>query len=85
MRQPLQRSIHYREAYNPLRGLTLARAVSLLEAGERGDYADLQWTYRHVEKRDATVRAVTRRLRDAITGLDWNIKVVDRRAARNWD
>jgi hypothetical protein len=33
----------WRDGYNPLRGLGLPRLVSLLEAGERGQYADLQW------------------------------------------
>jgi phage gp29-like protein len=41
----------WRAGYNPLRGLTIAHAVSLMEAGERGDFSDLQWAYRFIEKR----------------------------------
>jgi len=33
----------WREYVNPLRGLTLERIVSLIEQGERGAFADLQW------------------------------------------
>ena len=33
------KSNRWREFYNPLRGLSLPRVVSLLEAGERGDAA----------------------------------------------
>lgn len=35
----------WREYVNPLRGLTLERIVSLIEQGERGAFADLQWFY----------------------------------------
>lgn len=33
----------WREYVNPLRGLTLERIVSLIEQGERGSFAGLQW------------------------------------------
>lgn len=52
-------------------------AVTRLEEGERGIYADLQWLYRFIEKRDATLRAVKRRLQASIGKLDWSIKVRD--------
>jgi len=64
----------WRDSYNPLRGLTIQRAASLLEAGERGDYADLQWLYRTIEKRDSTVRGGKRSLISAISEMDWNIR-----------
>jgi phage gp29-like protein len=67
----------WRDNYNPLRGLTISRAVSLLEAGERGEYADLQWTYRFIEMQDATLGALLERRTSAIQKLDWNIKVRD--------
>ncbi len=59
---------------NPLIGLSAPRLVSHFHYGERGQYADLQWLYRFIEKRDAVVRAVKRRLSNALTGLDWSIK-----------
>jgi phage gp29-like protein len=65
----------WRDNYNPLRSLTIARAVSLLEEGERGAYADLQWTYRYIEMQDATLGALVERRTSAIQKLDWNIKI----------
>lgn len=65
-----------RSQYNPLRGMSLQRAVRLLEEGERGLYADLQWLYRMIEKRDAVVRALKRRRSAALLKLEWNIKTI---------
>src|SRR6266849_9127611 len=39
----------WREYYNPLRALTLVRAVSLIEAAQRGMFAELQWLYSKIE------------------------------------
>jgi len=64
----------WRAGYNPLRRLTIARVVQLLEAGERGEYANLTWFFRFIEKRDATLRALKRRRISALAELDWNIK-----------
>jgi phage gp29-like protein len=64
----------WRDSYNPLRSLTIARAVQLLEDGERGAYADLQWTYRYIEMQDATLGALVERRTSAIQELDWDIK-----------
>lgn len=47
----------------------------MLEAAERGIYADIQWLYRFIEKRDATVRALVQRRKSAIEKLDWSIKI----------
>ena len=67
----------WRAQFNPLRGLNLQRAVTLMEEGERGAYADLQWTYRFIEKRDATLRGLVQLRTSAIKKLDWDIKIVD--------
>jgi phage gp29-like protein len=64
----------WRDSYNPLRSLTITRAVHLLEDGERGAYADLQWTYRYIEMQDATLGALVERRTSAIQELDWDIK-----------
>ncbi|MBE7538473.1 MAG: DUF935 family protein [Opitutaceae bacterium] len=69
-------SAGWRAQYNPLRGITLGRAVAFLEEGERGRFADLQWTYRFIEKRDATLRGLLRLRIGAIQKLDWDIKQV---------
>ncbi len=66
----------WREQYNPLRSLTIERAIQLLEQGERGEFADLQWVFRLIEKRDAVLRAVIKRRLAAIKKLDWEIKIV---------
>jgi phage gp29-like protein len=66
----------WRSQFNPLRSLTIQRAASLLEEGERGAYADLQWTYRMIEKRHPTLRALRARRLAAISKLDWSIKEV---------
>jgi len=73
----LQAIAKWRAQFNPLRGLSFQSAVTLLEQGERGQYADLQWTYRFVEKRDATLRALKKLRLSAIQKLDWDIKLVD--------
>jgi phage gp29-like protein len=65
-----------RTEYNPLRGLTIARAVSLLEAGERGEYADLMWTYEFVEGTDPDLLALVERRTSAMQEMDWNVKTV---------
>ncbi len=70
----LQLSANWRAQYNPLRGLTIAQLVAMLEAGERGNYARLQWLYRFVEKRNGTLRAVLQRRQASITRLDWDIR-----------
>lgn len=76
MKNLLSQAERSRIEYNPLRGLTIARAVSLLEAGERGEYADLMWTYDFVERTDADLLALVERRVSAIVGMDWNIKTV---------
>lgn len=65
----------WRDAYNPLRSLTIQRAVSLLEEGERGAFADLQWTYRFIEMQDPVLGALVERRTSAIQELDWSIKL----------
>lgn len=75
----------WRDQFNPLRGLTMRRAVAHLEEGERGAYADIQWVFRYVEKRDATLRAGKRSLLAAVTEMDWSIKTVEeKRLPKGW-
>lgn len=66
----------WRETYNPLRSLTLARAVSLMESAQSGEMADLQWTYRFIEGSDATTLALVERRSGALLQMDWNIEKV---------
>lgn len=74
----------WREQYNPLRGLTIAKAVQWLEQFERGEMADLQWAYYFIENRDADLMALVERRTSAIGELDWNIKTIAEDHPR-WD
>jgi hypothetical protein len=65
----------WRDQWNPLRGLTIARAVSYLEAGERGEYADLQWLYRMLEKRCPVTKGLVERYEGGLLKLDWEIRM----------
>ncbi len=65
----------WRDSYNPLRGLNMCRLVSMLEAGERGQYADLQWFYYFMERSDAMIASVIQRRRAALLSVDWDIRV----------
>lgn len=62
---------------NPLRGLSISRAVAELENGQRGDYSNLQWLYHFIEKRDATLRGAKRRILSSLLKLSWDVKVRD--------
>lgn len=64
----------WREQYNPLRYLTLDRAVALLEAYQRGDMADVQWAFHCVEQADPELFALVERRSSALLALDWTIK-----------
>jgi len=66
----------WREYYNPLRALTLVRAVSLIEAAQRGMFAELQWLYSKIEGADATLMALIERRTSALIALDHNFKTL---------
>lgn len=65
----------WRENYNPLRGLNMRRAVDLLELGQRGDTAYLQWTYRFIEMSNPTLCGLLSRCEAPLAGFDWHIKI----------
>src|ERR1051326_2453565 len=76
----------WRDQFNPLRGITIARAVQLLETYRRGEMADLQWTYSFVEESDDDTFALVERRTSAILEMDWNIKVTPENKRRaNFD
>jgi hypothetical protein len=64
------------ETYNPLRHLTVSRAVALLEDAGRGALADLQWTYRAIERRDATLRALKHLRLSAVGAMQWSVRAI---------
>ena len=64
-----------RDYTNPLRNMSIPRLVSLLEAGERGQYTDLQWFYYFMERSDATLYSVIHRRQSALLACDWDIRM----------
>jgi len=73
----VRQSNRWRDNYNPIRGLVIARAISILEAADRGDYAELQLVMRKVERRYPALKGLKARRLAALEKLDWEIKVVD--------
>jgi phage gp29-like protein len=70
-----QKSNRWREFYNPLRGLNIAVLNALLDAGERGQFADLQWFYYYMERSDPMIFSILQRRRAALLDSDWDIRV----------
>lgn len=66
----------WREHYNPSRGLTVARAVGLVESYTRGEFADLMWTFgapfMGIECADPDLLAIIDRRCSALQEMDWN-------------
>jgi phage gp29-like protein len=54
----------------------MVRAVSLLEQGQRGEFADLHWSYEFIEQTDPDLLALVERRTAALLEMDWNIKTV---------
>jgi len=73
----------WRERYNPLRGLTMARAITLLESYQRGEMADPQWTYFFIEQTDPDLFAILERRESALLELDWNVKLISGRWSKD--
>jgi len=68
---------NWRDHYNPLRGLTMARIVAMEEAANRGDLADLQWFWRHMLQTDVTVAAAMAKRLSHIDSLDWEVRTIE--------
>lgn len=73
----VRQSNRWRDNYNPIRGLVIARAVYLLEAADRGDFAELQLVIRKIERRYPALKGLKARRLAALEKLDWEIKIVD--------
>ena len=67
-------ALRWRDSYNPLRSLTIARTVALREAFDRGEMAEVQWAFRSLERSDADLLALVERRTAAILDLDWNVR-----------
>jgi phage gp29-like protein len=69
----LQKDNAWREFLNPLRGLSMDRIMQLVEQGERGACADLQWFYQAMERSDALIATVVMRRRAALLSSQWDV------------
>jgi phage gp29-like protein len=73
----------WRERYNPLRGLSVGRAITMLEQQQRGEFADPCWAYFFIECTDADLFALCERRESALMELDWNISPVSVKWRKN--
>ena len=73
----------WRERFNPLRGLTVSRAIMLLEQWQRGEFADPAWTYFFIEGTDPDLFALCERRSSALLELDWSVKLISGRWSRD--
>ncbi len=73
----LVRKQNWRDYYNPIRGLTMARLVAMEDQAERGQHADLQWFYYFMERSDVTIMSAIARRLAFLDSLDWDIHVAE--------
>jgi len=73
----VRQSNRWRDNYNPIRGLVIARAIAILEAADRGDFAELQLVMRKIERRYPVLKGLKARRLAALEELDWEIKLID--------
>ena len=73
----VRQSNRWRDNYNPIRGLVIARAIAILEAADRGDFAELQLVMRKIERRYPVLKGLKARRLAALEELDWEIKIID--------
>jgi hypothetical protein len=71
----VRRSNFWRDNYNPLRGLTIARLMALFEQSERGAFAEIQLTLRKAEKRFPILKGFIEKLLSSIEGLEGKVRV----------
>jgi len=65
----------WRDTYNPLRGLTMPRAVSLLESINAGTLAEVMWAFDHIEQTDPDLLALVERRITAVEEMDYDIRL----------
>jgi phage gp29-like protein len=71
----VRRSNYWRDNYNPLRGLTIARLMALFEQAERGAFAEIQLTLRKAEKRFPVLKGFIEKLLSSVEELDGKVRV----------
>jgi phage gp29-like protein len=72
-----------REQTNPLRSLTISRAISLMESAQRGDFLELEWLYWFIEQTDPILIALQERRYGRLAEMDWESKIIPRQRRRS--
>jgi len=77
----------WRDQFNPLRGLTISSAVSMLDRVQAGQTADFGWTCKLIERRDEDLIALIDSTSSALTQLEWRVRTAegDANKSRAWD
>jgi len=87
MSKLVSRANRFRQNYNPIVGLSLARARYLVETYPRGEFADLMWTFGApfvgIESSDADLMALIERRSAALQDFTWHARVVDKSKRRS--
>lgn len=73
----LKRNSDWRDQYNPLPGLTMARIVHMENESRRGALSEIQWFYHHMYEADPIVFAAVAKRLAYLDSLDWEIRMVD--------
>lgn len=71
----VRQSNAWRDGYNPLRGLVISRIVTLLEAYDRGEMAEVQWLFQKMERRYPVLKGCVKRARAAVSRRKWDYKI----------
>jgi phage gp29-like protein len=71
-----------REQTNPLRSLTISRAISFMESAQRGEFLELQWLYWFIEQTEPVLIALQERRYGRLTEMDWQIKTIPKQRRR---
>jgi len=77
LKQALETTNKWRDANNPLRSLTMPRAVQLMEMAQRGVMAELQWLYAAetgIEATDPDLMVIIERTVAGVADCDWHIE-----------
>lgn len=73
----VRQSNFWRDNYNPLRGLTIARLMALFEQAERGAFAEIQLTLRKTEKRFPVLKGFKEKLLSHLLELDGRVRILE--------
>jgi phage gp29-like protein len=73
----VRQSNRWRDNYNPIRGLVIARVIYILEGADRGDFAELQLVMRKIERRHPALKGLKARRLAALEKFDWQIKTME--------